>query len=82
MDIKQALEEVIDELKWCYNDGESLTIYDEKWINLIKEHIEKQEKKIKLYEAYMIKWDEQLGIDGVNSKGMVRADIQHLLEGK
>ena len=82
MDIKQALEELIDELKWCCNDGKTLTPYDEKRINVIKQHVEKQEKKIKLYEAYMMKWEEQLGISGVNSKGMVRADIQYLLSNK
>ena len=25
-------------------------------------------------------WNEQLGIDGVNSKGMVRTDIQYLIK--
>jgi phage-related protein len=29
---------------------------------------------------YLDKWNEQLGIDGVNSKGMVRNDIQYLIK--
>lgn len=39
--------------------------------------IENEFEKIK---SYLEKWNEQLAVDGVNSKGMVRADIQYLLK--
>lgn len=42
--------------------------------------IEKDLERLEKLERYLVKWDEQLGIDGVNSKGMVRADIQFLLK--
>lgn len=38
------------------------------------------EKKIKLYEAYMIKWAEQLAISGINSKSIVKEEIEAVLE--
>lgn len=42
--------------------------------------IEKDLNRLEKLERYLVKWEEQLGIDGVNSKGMVRADIQFLLK--
>ena len=42
--------------------------------------IEKDLNRLEKLERYLVKWDEQLGMDGVNSKGMVRADIQFLLK--
>ena len=33
-----------------------------------------------MIKRYLNKWQEQLGFDGCNSKGMVRNDIQHLLK--
>lgn len=38
------------------------------------------EEAIKLYQAYLIKWAEELGISGVNSKALVRAEIEKVLE--
>lgn len=38
------------------------------------------EETIKLYEAYMIKWAEELQLSGVNSKASVRAEIEKVLE--
>ena len=37
-------------------------------------------ERLEKLERYLDKWNEQLGIDGVNSKGMVRADIQYLIK--
>ena len=37
------------------------------------------EEAIKLYQAYLIKWDEELGISGINSKASVRAEIEKVL---
>ena len=54
----------------------------EECLQVVEARLDELEKKIKLYEAYMIKWEEQLKISGVNSKGMVRADIQYLLSNK
>ena len=39
--------------------------------------IENEFKKIK---SYLEKWADQLSVNGVNSKGMVRTDIQYLLK--
>lgn len=37
-------------------------------------------ERLEKLERYLDKWNEQLGIDGVNSKGMVRNDIQYLIK--
>jgi len=37
-------------------------------------------KKLELILEYLIKWEEQLAVDGVNSKSMVRNDIGYLLK--
>ncbi len=54
----------------------------EECLQVVEAKMDELEKKIKLYESYMMKWEEQLKISGVNSKGMVRADIQYLLSNK
>ena len=41
--------------------------------------IESKFKRLELLESYLDKWEEQLKIDGVNSKGMVLNDIQYLI---
>lgn len=38
------------------------------------------EDEFKNIKGYLEKWQEQLAVSGVNSKGMVRSDIQYLLE--
>lgn len=38
--------------------------------------------RLELLEQYLIKWQDQLQMDGVNSKGMVLNDIRYLLENK
>ena len=35
--------------------------------------------RLELLERYLIKWQQQLNVDGVNSKSMVLNDIQFLL---
>ena len=42
----------------------------------VKTLLQEREKMI----TYLEKWQEQLKIDGVNSKGMVANDIQYLLK--
>lgn len=46
----------------------------------IEKENEQLKKKIKLYEAYMIKWAEQLAISGINSKSIVKEEIEAVLE--
>lgn len=38
------------------------------------------EDEFKNIKSYLAKWNEQLAVSGVNSKGMVRSDIQYLLD--
>ena len=38
------------------------------------------EDEFKSIKSYLAKWNEQLAVSGVNSKGMVRSDIQYLLD--
>ena len=37
------------------------------------------DKELKTIKAYMIKWAEELGISGINSKAIVRAEIEAVL---
>lgn len=37
-------------------------------------------KEETLYEAYMIKWAEELQLSGINSKASVRAEVEKVLE--
>lgn len=60
-------------------DLEELEQYRKVMIPPIRKLMKDLDRLEKL-ERYLIKWEEQLGIDGVNSKGMVRADIQFLLK--
>lgn len=60
-------------------DLEELEKYRRVFIPPVQKLIKDLDRLEKL-ERYLVKWEEQLGIDGVNSKGMVRADIQFLLK--
>ena len=51
-------------------------------IESLKKKNNELEYEISKYKSYMIKWQDQLKIDGVNSKGMVLNDIQFLLKEK
>lgn len=51
-------------------------------IESLKKRNNELEYEISKYKSYMIKWQDQLKIDGVNSKGMVLNDIQYLLKEK
>ena len=46
----------------------------------IFELIEQDLTELEILKSYLPKWYEQLTIDGVNSKSMIRNDIQHLLQ--
>ena len=83
-------EEVIGSL-WCLatmmineeNQDNDYDIFKEDMGRMIFELMKQRnmlEKKNKLYEAYMIKWAEELGISGINSKASVRAEIKKVLE--
>lgn len=37
-------------------------------------------ERLEKLEKYLDKWNEQLGVSGVNSKSMVRNDIQYLIK--
>lgn len=52
----------------------------EECLQVVEARMDELEKKIKLYEAYMIKWAEQLAISGINSKSIVRDEIKAVLE--
>ena len=66
-------------LKIIEKDLEELEKYRRVFIPPVQKLIKDLDRLEKL-ERYLVKWEEQLGIDGVNSKGMVRADIQFLLK--
>lgn len=66
-------------LKIIEKDLEELEKYRRVFIPPIRKLIKDLDRLEKL-ERYLVKWEEQLGMDGVNSKGMVRADIQFLLK--
>lgn len=51
----------------------------EECLQVVEARIDELEKKIKLFKAYMIKWSEELGISGINSKAIVRAEIEKVL---
>ena len=66
-------------LKIIEKDLEELEKYRRVFIPPVQKLITDLDRLEKL-ERYLVKWEEQLGIDGINSKGMVRADIQFLLK--
>ena len=51
----------------------------EKCLKVIEDSIKQKDDTIQALKDYLIKWDDMLQLDGVNSKSMVRNDIQHLL---
>ena len=73
-----------DFLKMTHQEPQMENTEDSTWVGEMIFELVKQrnmlEKKNKLYEAYMIKWDEELGISGINSKASVRAEIEKVLE--
>lgn len=51
----------------------------EQCLKVIEDSIKQKDDTIQALKEYLIKWDDMLQLDGVNSKSMVRNDIQHLL---
>ena len=48
-------------------------------LKAIEDGIKEKDDTIKSLKEYLSKWNNMLQVDGVNSKSMVRNDIQHLL---
>lgn len=51
----------------------------EQCLKVIEDSIKQKDDTIQALKEYLIKWEDMLQLDGVNSKSMVRNDIQHLL---
>lgn len=51
----------------------------EECLQVVEARMDELEKKIQLFNAYLIKWAEELGISGINSKASVRAEIEKVL---
>ena len=51
----------------------------EECLKVIEDSIKQKDDTIQALKEYLIKWNDMLQVDGVNSKSMVRNDIQHLL---
>jgi len=51
----------------------------EQCLKIIEDSIKEKDDTIQALKEYLIKWNDMLQVDGVNSKSMVRNDIQHLL---
>lgn len=51
----------------------------EQCLKVIEDSIKQKDDTIQALKEYLIKWDDMLQLDGVNSKSMVRNDIRHLL---
>ena len=51
----------------------------EECLKVIEDSIKEKDDTIQTLKEYLIKWNNMLQVDGVNSKSMVRNDIQHLL---
>ena len=51
----------------------------EKCLKVIEDSIKEKDATIQNLKEYLNKWNNMLQVDGVNSKSMVRNDIQHLL---
>lgn len=51
----------------------------EQCLKVIEDSIKQKDDTIQALKEYLIKWNNMLQVDGVNSKSMVRNDIQHLL---
>lgn len=62
-----------------FDKEECLKIIEEEYENLRLRN-RKLEGEIAKYKSYMFKWQDQLKVDGVNSKGMVLNDIQYLIK--
>ena len=48
-------------------------------LKVIEDSIKEKDATIQNLKEYLNKWNNMLQVDGVNSKSMVRNDIQHLL---
>ncbi len=68
-----------DNLKILKLQAQALAYYDAIILLQTSGVLLDSDRLIKL-ETYLDKWNEQLGIDGVNSKDMVRNDIQYLIK--
>ncbi len=51
----------------------------EQCLKVIEDSIKEKDATIQNLKEYLNKWNNMLQVDGVNSKSMVRNDIQHLL---
>ena len=83
-------EEIIGSL-WCLatmmlneeNQDNDYDIFKEDMGRMIFELMKQRnmlKKKIQLFKAYLIKWAEELQLSGVNSKAIVRDEIEAVLE--
>ena len=52
----------------------------EECLQVVEARMDELEKKIQLFNAYLIKRAEELQLSGVNSKALVRAEIEAVLE--
>lgn len=76
---KSVLEQFRDIKNMTVCDGPEITVED------ITPHrcevIEKALQRLEVLESYLVRWNDLLKIDGINSKSMVLNDIQYLLKG-
>lgn len=59
--------------------NEEINISDDEY-EIVEVDVFELLNQTEMIKRYLTKWQEQLGFDGCNSKGMVRNDIQHLLK--
>ena len=72
--IKSNIEFLEKQIKYFESTGNKGDTYER--LKEILKHLQELSSMI----CYLKKWNEQLQIDGVNSKGMVQNDIQYLLK--
>ena len=72
-------QEKVDNLKILQLQAQALAYYDITILLKTSGVLLDGDRLIKL-EKYLDKWNEQLAISGVNSKSMVRNDIQYLIK--
>ena len=76
MELNEAIKRIEQETIACtYNRDFSKS----ECLQVIKDSIKQKDDTIQALKEYLIKWNDMLQVDGVNSKSMVRNDIQHLL---
>ena len=76
---KEALEKIVDEIKWTHNDGKTLTRFDKEQVDIIEKELNALEiiknKKVNLFHIWIFNDYEQYKLHYPFSEYNAREDM-------